>query len=137
MSLSSIPLILRNAVRQRDRDRCRYCGLQQAGQASVFHIDHILARSRGGATALDNLVQQCPSCSLRKSNKTHGMDPVSGEQLALFHPLQQTWAMHFVIRDDGTCEGLTPTGRATVDALRMNDPLPRTARAVQRMMKLL
>jgi hypothetical protein len=41
------------------------------------------------------------------------------------------------VTSDGTCVGRTPTGRATVTALRMNDPLPRTARALQVTFKLI
>ena len=80
---------------------------------------------------MENLVLQCPSCSLRKSNKLAAVDPVTGVEVPLFHPLRDDWQAHFALRPDGTCVGLTPVGRATVDALRMNDPLPRTARAMQ------
>ncbi len=131
MSLSAIPKALRAAVAERDRGHCRYCRLRQLGQAAVFHVDHIVPRSRGGATTEDNLALQCPACSLRKSSKTAAVDPESGDVVALFHPLLQQWEEHFLVEQDGTCVGLSPTGRATIDALRMNDPLPRTARALQ------
>jgi hypothetical protein len=43
----------------------------------------------------------------------------------LFHPRRDRWADHFAWTDDGTrILGLTPTGRATVEALRLNrEPL--------------
>lgn len=69
---------------------------------------------------------------VHKSNKVSALDPMTGAELPLFHPLLQRWDEHFRIAEDGTCEGLTPVGRATVAALRMNDPLPKTARAMQR-----
>ena len=137
MTLSSIPRTLRAVVAARDGGRCRYCRLRQVGQAATFHVDHVVPRSRGGATSADNLVLQCPSCSARKSNKVDGSDPQTGATVPLFHPLRQAWADHFSTRDDGTCVGLTPTGRATVAALGMNDPLPKTARAFQIMLGLL
>jgi hypothetical protein len=131
VSLSAIPKALRAAVAERDGGRCCYCHLRQVGQAAVFHVDHVVPRSRGGPTEEDNLASQCPACSLRKASKTAAVDPASGEVVALFHPLRQRWEEHFRVDPDGTCIGLSPTGRATVEALRMNDPLPRTARALQ------
>ena len=44
--------------------------------------------------------------------------------MPLFHPRQHSWDEHFVWNVEGTeVIGLTPTGRATVVALNMNDPL--------------
>ena len=131
MSLSSIPRELRQTVFIRDQGRCRYCGLRQFGQGAAFHINHIIPRSKGGTTAAENLALQCPCCSLHKSNKLTAIDPLTQTLVELFHPLQQAWAEHFAQESDGTCVGLTPTGRATVEALHMNDPISRTARALQ------
>jgi hypothetical protein len=94
-------------------------------------VDHILPRSRGGSTTLDNLALQCPSCSLRKADKTEALDSATGEAVPLFHPLRQSWHDQFRLAHDGACEGLTPVGRATIDALGMNLPVPRFARACQ------
>ena len=60
---------LRELVFTRDGGRCRYCGLRQYGQGAVFHIDHVLPRSRGGLTTPETLVLQCPYCSLHKADK--------------------------------------------------------------------
>ncbi|HEX4054125.1 MAG TPA: hypothetical protein VHX86_07660 [Tepidisphaeraceae bacterium] len=49
----------------------------------------------------------------------------------LFHPLSDRWEEHFILNDDGTIGGNTPIGRATAIALAMNDPWPRSARAMQ------
>jgi 5-methylcytosine-specific restriction endonuclease McrA len=133
VSLSAIPPALRVAVQERDRSRCRYCGLRQLGQAATFHVDHVVPRSRGGPTGLANLVLQCPWCSLHKSNKVSGVDPDTGADVPLFHPLENVWPEHFAVNEDATLTGRTPTGRATVAALQMNDPLPRAARALQSM----
>jgi hypothetical protein len=137
VSLSAIPKALREAVFQRDQARCRYCQLLQFGQASVFHINHIIPRSKGGTTTTANLALQCPHCSLRKSDKVDGLDTVLAEMVSLFHPLEMRWDEHFALAADGTCVGRTPIGRVTVAELRMNDPLPRTARLVQIMIGLL
>lgn len=48
----------------------------------MFHIDHIIPRSKGGATELENLALQCPGCSLHKATRTAVVDPVSLEPRA-------------------------------------------------------
>ena len=131
MSLSSIPRKQRDRVFLRDKGRCRYCQLSQVGQAAVFHINHVVPRSKGGLTEDSNLVLQCPHCSLHKSNKTVEEDPATGQTVNLFHPLELAWSEHFSLAASGTCSGLTPIGRATVEALRMNDPIATVARALQ------
>lgn len=85
----------------------------------------------GGATHESNQVLQCPYCSLQKSNRTSHTDPQTGAAAPLFHPLTQDWKQHFRMERSGLCVGLTPTGRATVAALGINDPLPRIAREIQ------
>lgn len=131
MSRSSIPPELRAAVFARDGGRCTWCRISQLGHGATFHVDHIRPRSRGGATSIDNLALQCPSCSLHKSDKVEARDPITGELVALFHPLTQAWHDHFRLDQDGACSGLTSVGRASVEALAMNLPIPRFARACQ------
>jgi len=50
------------------------------------------------------------------------IDPATGGEARLFHPLLEQWREHF--RFGGfngyEIEGLTPQGRATVDALKLN-----------------
>jgi hypothetical protein len=137
VSRSSIPARLRLEVQTRDQGRCSWCRLAQRGQGATYHVDHIRPRSRGGSTTLENLALQCPSCSLRKADKIDAIDPTTGDSVPLFHPLLQNWEDHFRLADDGTCEGLSSVGRATVDALGMNLPAPRLARAYQLALGLL
>jgi hypothetical protein len=127
---------LRIAVFERDGGRCRYCRLAQMGQVATFHINHVVPRSRGGQTTLPNLVLQCPWCSLHKSDKVTAADPQTGAEAALFHPLENAWSEHFDVREGATLFGRTPVGRATIGALRMNDPLPRAARSLQLLLGL-
>jgi hypothetical protein len=131
VSLSAIPRDLRKLVFDRDGARCRYCKLAQFGQASIFHINHVVPRSKGGTTHESNLVLQCPHCSLHKSNQTEGTDADTGVLIPLFHPIRQRWEDDFSLIRDGTVRGLTASGRVTSIALRMNDPVPRVARALQ------
>ncbi len=119
--MSVIPARLRRMVEQRAGGRCEYCRLSQVGQEATFHIDHIIPKSAHGPTQADNLAFACVSCSLRKERRQSGIDPVTGRKTPLFHPRRQHWREHF------RCQGLhiigrTPTGRATIDALRMNRP---------------
>lgn len=50
----------------RDDFTCQYCGTP----IEKPHCDHIIPRSRGGADTVDNLVTACPSCNLKKGDKT-------------------------------------------------------------------
>lgn len=55
--------------------------------------------------------------------KVQGTDPVTNETVPLFQPRRQRWRDQFCWSDDGVLViGLTPTGRATVDALHLNRP---------------
>jgi len=115
----SVPFHLRQQVIRRARDRCEYCGLAQEGQEATFHVDHIIPTVAGGRAALDNLAFACVSCSLRKGARQEAIDPMTGKPAALFHPRTDLWRLHF--RWDGLrVVGLSPTGRATVDALAFN-----------------
>jgi hypothetical protein len=86
-----------------------------------FDVDHVVPRSRGGATEPQNLALACSGCNARKYNKVQGLDPVSGEVASLFHPRRDRWQDHFVWSADFTLIiGITLTGRATVATLCMN-----------------
>ncbi len=86
-----------------------------------FSVEHIEPRGQGGGTSLDNLALACQGCNNHKYAKTQGNDPVSGEVILLYHPRKQKWREHFAWNDDYILIiGLTPTGRATVDALQLN-----------------
>ncbi|MBU4412437.1 MAG: HNH endonuclease, partial [Proteobacteria bacterium] len=56
-----------------------------------------------------------------KYTKTEACDPVSGKIVPLYHPRQQQWRDHFAWNDDFILViGLTPIGRATIQALQLN-----------------
>lgn len=74
-------------------------------------------------TALENLCLSCPTCNPFESDRVLAIDPETGEETALFHPHQHRWIDHFALNDDATeMVGLSPTGRATIAALKMNRP---------------
>jgi hypothetical protein len=55
----------RNGVIRRDRGRCAYCGLRGADT-----MDHVLPRSRGGATNWMNAVAAHRECNRAKGDRT-------------------------------------------------------------------
>lgn len=117
--MSTIPVSLRRLVIQRAGNRCEYCGLSQVGQEATFHIDHVVPVAANGETVSDNLALACVSCSLHKSDRQIVEDPDTQEAVKIFNPRQQVWREHFSW-DGVRVLGLTATGRATIDALRMN-----------------
>ena len=123
-----VPRQLHRAVLHRAGGRCEYCGLSQAGQEARFHVDHIHPRAEGGLTALENLALACVSCSLRKGARRTASDPLTGKSEPIFHPRRQAWSEHFQWKGCRVV-GRTPTGRATVDGLKMNRMLAQSIRA--------
>ena len=56
---------LRNAVLRRDGEVCAYCG----DTDGPHHTDHVVPLSRGGESALTNLVVACYACNASKRDK--------------------------------------------------------------------
>lgn len=112
---------LKQAVAARAQDCCEYCRSQVRFAMQSFSADHIIPQHAGGKTALDNLALACEGCNAHKHTKTQAIDPVSGEPAPLFNPRRQHWQEHFMWNANFTLiVGLTPSGRATVEALHMN-----------------
>ncbi len=71
---------------------------------------------------IDNLCLACATCNSHKQARRSARDPETGELTPLFHPLLETWGEHFAWDETGTLIlGLSPKGRATIYALRMNN----------------
>nr|WP_254430956.1 HNH endonuclease [Magnetospirillum sp. LM-5] len=51
----------------RDRFTCQYCG--RAFPTAELTFDHVVPRSRGGATCWGNVVAACGACNLAKADK--------------------------------------------------------------------
>ena len=112
---------LRAQVRQRAGDCCEYCGLHQAALPLVrFQIDHIVPEQHGGTDDLSNLSLCCTRCNLHKGPNLSGIDDETGAIVTLFNPRTDTWQKHFKQRGSFIV-GRTPTGRATVRVLNMNE----------------
>ena len=56
----------RKNILLRDRNTCQYCGLILP--SSDLTLDHVIPRSRGGASTWENLVACCHDCNREKGN---------------------------------------------------------------------
>lgn len=111
----------RQAVFLRASGCCEYCRSQEQYSPSPFSVKHIIPKADGGENDLENLALSCSGCNGHKYSKTSGLDPVSRQDVPLFHPRQDRWRDHFEWSDDFLLViGLTPTGRATVETLHLN-----------------
>ena len=126
--MSSVPALLRELVIERAAGRCEYCRLSQEGQEATFHIDHVIPIAAGGLTIEENLALACVSCSLRKAARQRAVDPQTGVEVTLYNPRRDDWSQH-LRWETVHLIGLSATGRATVDALKMNRPLILAIRA--------
>jgi 5-methylcytosine-specific restriction endonuclease McrA len=121
MSQSRVPKALRKRVAEQARHRCGYCLSREAVTGLEMEIEHLCSEAQGGATEEDNLWLACGACNKAKNAKDSGYDPVTDEMVPLFHPRRDRWQDHFRWSEEGDLIlGLTPTGRATVTALRLN-----------------
>jgi hypothetical protein len=122
---------MRHLVFAAANHRCEYCRTSRRVMGLPLVIDHIVPRSLGGGDEQENLAAACYRCNEFKQAKTHDLDPATGELASLFHPRQQVWSEHFQWVNGGThIAGLTPTGRATVVALRLNNEYVVESRAL-------
>ena len=65
--------ITRRAVFARDSWTCQYCGSR-----ANLTVDHVVPRSKGGASSWENIVASCAPCNRRKGDRTprqSGMHP--------------------------------------------------------------
>jgi len=129
-----IPSEIQDLVRQRASQLCEYCHTLERWQFVRFTIDHVIPLAKGGSNDVDNLALACFHCNCRKADKLTALDPDSGEEVPLFNPRQDAWSDHFIWSSDRLCIiGLTPTGRATVEALELNHERIINIRAADRM----
>jgi 5-methylcytosine-specific restriction endonuclease McrA len=73
---------------KRDHYTCQYCGVQPG--SGELTIDHVVPRSRGGASSWENCVLACVSCNKRKADRT---PPQAGMKLHK-PPVRPKWKPH-------------------------------------------
>lgn len=111
----------RRYVAERARGCCEYCRSQERFAPTSFSVEHITPRQSGGTSIESNLAFSCQECNNRKYTRSTALDPINQENVPLFHPRQHHWEEHFTWSDDfARIVGITPTGRATVEALQLN-----------------
>jgi len=111
----------RKIVMERADYCCEYCHSQSKFATESFSVEHIIPRLLGGQTDLKNLALACQGCNGHKHVRIRGYDSVSGNEVPLYNPRTENWNEHFGWNDDFTLIiGLTPTGRATVEVLKLN-----------------
>jgi hypothetical protein len=116
-----IPNELQQKVREHFRYCCGYCRTSKVVLPVSFEFEHIVPLKAGGKTVFENLCFSCPMCNRYKATRQTAIDPKTGENVALFHPHQDSWEEHFLWKENFTMlEGLTSKGRTTIHALKMN-----------------
>ena len=107
-------------VEDRAQGRCEYCRMSKILQRAAFHVEYTTPTSKGGTDDLENLAWSCGACNLSKSNRTHLIDPETGQAVPIFNPRTDSWEDHFVF-EGYRLVGRTAVGRALVAGLDLND----------------
>jgi 5-methylcytosine-specific restriction endonuclease McrA len=72
----------RRNIFARDGNRCQYCG--KSFPTSELSLDHVVPRSRAGATCWENIVCACVACNVRKGGRT----PQEASMKLIRHPVK-------------------------------------------------
>jgi len=122
--MSKISSEIRQRVREISHNRCGYCFSHQRYVMSKLEIEHIIPKSKGGTDAEENLWLSCGLCNRYKRTQTEDFDGETGNIVPLFNPRRQIWNEHFAwSASEEEIIGLTATGRATVNALKLNNEI--------------
>ena len=112
---------LRQLVTERAYGCCEYCMSQEKYSSQSFSLEHILPKIFGGTDDLVNLALACQGCNNFKFIKIKLFDKITNTEVSLFNPRQDNWQDHFQWNSNFTVIiGLTPSGRVTVEALKLN-----------------
>jgi len=115
---------LRRLLEEADNGQCVYCQTTEDNTGQALTVDHIIPVAKGGQTVFVNLCRACRRCNEAKGEQTKVIDPLTSESVPLYHPRRDIWSQHFAWDQAGIhLTGLTPSGRATVIALDMNNAL--------------
>lgn len=124
MSRPNIPAEIRRQVIEDAGFCCGYCLSDETLMGASLTFEHIIPIAEGGPTTRENLWRSCRQCNESKSTRTHATDPDTENIVPLFNPRTEAWSDHFEWSEDYVqIVGISPTGRATVTALRLNRSL--------------
>lgn len=109
-------------MREAAGNRCGYCLGPQKYVLGKLEVEHIIPRSQGGSDEESNLWLSCSLCNRYKGSQVTAIDPLNEQTVNLYNPRKQVWREHFQWSPDGThIIGLASVGRATVNALKLNN----------------
>jgi hypothetical protein len=129
--MSRISSKIQTKVRNTAKNRCGYCLLPQEILMGKLEIEHIVPIAKGGTDEEENLWLSCRDCNSYKSSKIKGFDEETQQEVKLYNPRKQNWNEHFDFDESKTIiNGKTTCGRATVNALRMNEEQAVKARMI-------
>jgi HNH endonuclease len=112
---------VRRQIMEQDGQRCAYCRSPMLVGIPMV-VEHIIPLVAGGNSTLDNLCLSCYRCNEFKGSRIEAADPHDGQLTPFFHPRRQRWHEHFAWHESGDMLlGLTPCGRATIEAFRLNN----------------
>lgn len=83
----------RRNIFKRDHYACQYCGMQPG--TDELTIDHVVPRSRGGASTWENCVLACVSCNKRKADRT----PDEAHMRLKHRPVRPDWRPLYAAHD--------------------------------------
>jgi hypothetical protein len=125
---------VRSFVTARAKHRCEYCQCRSDVALESFEVEHIIPQALEGANDLDNLALSCRGCNSRKATRIKALDPASQKKIPIFNPREDKWKDHFAWDEDYIMlKGLTPTGRATIEALQLNRPGVKNLRVLMKL----
>lgn len=107
----------RQALRERYRFCCGYCGTDEVDAGGELTVDHFQPRSAGGPDTPDNCVYACITCNDHKGDY---WQLSSGQRI--LHPERDPMAEHIRESEDGQWLPVTEVGRFHIGRLRLNRP---------------
>jgi HNH endonuclease len=127
--MAKISKILDAKIRSQAKNRCGYCLNPQELLPFKLEIEHLYPQSLGGKSIEENLWLACRECNSHKATKVKAFDKLTGKTVKLFNPRNRNWKENFEFNTTfSEIIGKTACGRATVDALQMNNIYQTTAR---------
>src|SRR5262249_14807360 len=109
-------------LRRQAGTRCGYCRTSAQIIGQPLTVEHLLPIALGGSSDEDNLWLSGRRCNEFKGVQVEALDLETGLAAPLFNSRRQAWHEHFAWSKSGTqIIGLTPVGRATVIALKLNN----------------
>lgn len=116
---SYIPVELRRSVRERAKNCCEDCRLDEADNYLAHEVDHIISEKHRGETVSENMCLSCFDCNRYKGSDVGSIDVETDTFVPLFHPRRMQWNDHFRL-EDAQIVPLTAEGRVTTFLLRLN-----------------